>query len=77
MRHRQARLRDNANSQGCDTTPPQRCHMSTGEIIVQQGLHNDQEVFLFWMTLAKRAWEMSALEGMDKQQLVHLHNLVG
>ena len=57
--------------------PPQGCHMSTCETNVQQGLHNDQEVFLFWMTFTMRAWEMSALERMDKQQLVHLHNLVG
>ena len=51
--------------------------MSTCETNVQQGLHNDQEVFLFWMTFTMRAWEMSALERMDKQELVHLHNLVG
>ena len=57
--------------------PPQECHMSTCEINVQRGLHNVQEVFLFWMTFAMKVREMSVLEGMDKQQLVHLQYLVG
>ena len=57
MRHGQTRSRDNANSQGRDKTPHphQGCHVSKCEINVQQGLHNDQEVFLFWMTFTMRA----------------------